>query len=94
VESGKRSSEAGGMKGRIVPQTIDAVAIRRHLSSKTIQELCDDYEHLVKSKRKMSWAENAVCMELSNRNSEAWFAWQFEGNPFGPVMPHRFFGLK
>ncbi|MGJ3559670.1 hypothetical protein ACR6C2_17005 [Streptomyces sp. INA 01156] len=75
-------------------QTIDAVAVRRHLEGKTTQELCDDFEHLVKSARRMAWAEQAIMDALFERNSAAHLEWLMEGQPFGPVMPHRFFGLK
>jgi hypothetical protein len=76
-----------------VAQTLDAGKIRAHLTSKTTQELCDDYEHLANSKRRMPWAEQAISDVLFERNEMAWFDWQFTGNPFGPVTPHRFFGL-
>lgn len=75
-------------------QTIDEKAIRGHLVNKTTQELCDDFEHLVKSARRMSWAEQAVSDALFERNEVAWVDWQLGGNLFGPHMPHRFFGLK
>ncbi|MFF8629716.1 hypothetical protein [Streptomyces werraensis] len=77
-----------------MPQTIDATAVRRHLSQRTTQELCDDYEKLTNSSRRMPWAEDAIVRELADRDEKAWFEWQFTGNPFGPVMPHRFYGLK
>ncbi|MFK0231182.1 hypothetical protein ACIQUL_36060 [Streptomyces sp. NPDC090303] len=67
--------------------------IRRHLGSRTTLELCDDFEHLTKSSRRMPWAEQAISDALFKRNSNAWFSWQFEGNAFGQPMPHRFFGL-
>ncbi|QJS09123.1 hypothetical protein HKX69_05990 [Streptomyces argyrophyllae] len=76
-----------------MPQTIDAVAVRGHLAEKTTQELCDDYRHLVNSKRRMSWAEQAISDALFERNEVAWVEWQLGGNLFGPSMPHRFFGL-
>jgi hypothetical protein len=75
-------------------QTIDAVAVRGHLAQKTTQELCDDFEHLVQSPRRMPWAEDAITSELFERNEVAWIEWQMEGNLFGAAMPHRFFGLK
>ncbi|MFI0553456.1 hypothetical protein [Streptomyces scabiei] len=75
-------------------QTIDAVAIRRHLSQKTTQELCDDFEHLVNQPRRLTWAEDAISRELSERDNLAWWAWQLEGNAFGPALPHMHFGLK
>ncbi|MGW5773144.1 hypothetical protein ACWEVY_28830 [Streptomyces longwoodensis] len=75
-------------------QTIDATAVRRLLENRTTQELCDDYEKLVTSSRRMPWAEQALSDALFARNEFAWFAWQFTGNPFScPVMPHRFYGL-
>lgn len=72
-------------------QTLDAAAIRRHLEGKTVLELCDDYAHLVNSSRRIKWAEEAISRELGNRDEVAWFEWMLEGNPFGPVMPHKFF---
>lgn len=75
-------------------QTLDAVAVRKHLTTKTTQELCDDFEHLVKSPRSMAWAEEAVSDALFERNSVAWLEWRMGGNLFGQEMPHRFYGLK
>ncbi|WP_435270956.1 hypothetical protein [Streptomyces sp. 1222.5] len=75
-------------------QTLNAVEVRKHLTSKTTQELCDDYEHLVNSKRRMPWAEHAITSVLFERNQVAWLEWQMEGHAFGIPMPHRFFGLK
>ncbi|MFC9591553.1 hypothetical protein ACFTUC_17405 [Streptomyces sp. NPDC056944] len=72
---------------------IDATIIRQHLGNRTTLELCDDFEHLTKSSRRMPWAEQAISDALFERNENAWFAWQFEGNLFGPPMPHRAFGL-
>lgn len=74
-------------------QTIDAAAIRGHLGAKTTQELCDDYVHLVNSKRRMRWAEQAISDALFERNDVAWCEWQMGGGLFGPYRPHRFFGL-
>ncbi|MEV0471023.1 hypothetical protein [Streptomyces prunicolor] len=76
-----------------MPQVIDARAIRGHLVGKTTQELCDDFEHLVHGKRRMTWAEQAISDVLFGRNEVAWVEWQLGGNLFGPTMPHRFFGL-
>jgi hypothetical protein len=72
----------------------DAVAVRGHLARRTTQELCDDFEQLVKLERRMSWAEQVISDALFKRQPLAWVEWQMEGCPFGPVMPHRFFGLK
>ncbi|MET7984592.1 hypothetical protein [Streptomyces sp. NPDC005281] len=77
-----------------MPQTIDAVAVRGHLAQKTTQELCDDFERLVKSPHRMAWAEDAIIAALLPHNGAAWLEWQMEGGLFGPAMPHRFFGLK
>ncbi|MFJ8699493.1 hypothetical protein [Streptomyces ardesiacus] len=78
-----------------MPQTIDAVAVRGHLASKTTQELCDDFEHLVKAGRRMMWAEQAIMDALFERNPVACVEWMLElGGLFGPAMPHKFFGLK
>ncbi|MFF1450199.1 hypothetical protein ACFVYF_18970 [Streptomyces sp. NPDC058274] len=74
-------------------QTIDAVAIRRHLSQKTIQELCDDYEHLVSQRHRMAWAEDAVSSELADRDAKSWLLWTFDATVFGHPRPHRYFGL-
>jgi hypothetical protein len=80
-------------KGAIVSQTIDVAAVRGHLDSKTTLELCDDYQHLRKSKRRMPWAEQAISDALFARNQLAWFEWQMEGGLFGYPRPHRYFGL-
>ncbi|MER6382123.1 hypothetical protein ACWDBP_39775 [Streptomyces sp. NPDC001233] len=73
---------------------MDAVMVRQHLTTRTTQELCDDYEHLVNSKRRMPWAEHAITSALFERNQVAWLEWQMDGNLFGPPLPHSFFGLK
>ncbi|MGV9693404.1 hypothetical protein ACWDUX_30350 [Streptomyces sp. NPDC003444] len=74
-------------------EIVDAAVIRRRLEKRTTLELCDDFEHLSKSSRRMPWAEQAVSDVLFSRNETAWFSWQFDGNAFGPPMPHRYFGL-
>ncbi len=77
-----------------VAPTVDVAAIRRHLDKKTTYELCDDFEHLTNSKRRMPWAEQAITDALFTRNEAAWLEWQMSGNTFGPAMPHRFFAVK
>ncbi|MER6102432.1 hypothetical protein ABT115_08895 [Streptomyces sp. NPDC001832] len=72
---------------------VTAAVMRGHLAAKTTQELCDDYEHLVDSKRPMPWAEQAVSDVLFERNQLAWLEWQMEGGLFGFPKPHRYFGL-
>ncbi|MEU6765933.1 hypothetical protein ABZ916_25885 [Streptomyces sp. NPDC046853] len=75
-------------------QTVDVAAIRRHLDKKTTLELCDDFEHLTKSTRRMPWAEQAVTDALFTRNETAWLEWQMSGDLLGPAMPHQFFAIK
>ncbi|MFD4608250.1 hypothetical protein ACFWOT_09050 [Streptomyces sp. NPDC058440] len=74
--------------------TLDAVAVRRHLTQKTTQELCDDYEHLANSVRRMPWAEQAISDVLFERDNDKWFEWRMQGEAFGPAMPHPYYGLK
>ncbi|MYX26089.1 hypothetical protein GTY75_05295 [Streptomyces sp. SID8381] len=77
-----------------MPQTIDAVAISRHLSRRTTQELCDDYWNLVNAKRRIPWAERAVEDVLFARHEVACLEWMPDnGGLIGPTRPHRYFGL-
>jgi hypothetical protein len=81
------------MERELYLMVITAAVIRDHLTNKTTQELCDDFEHLSKSERPMPWAQQAISDVLFERNSVAWLQWQLEGDYFGRSMPHRFFGL-